>query len=268
MFGVVSGLVPIPFAPKPMFGSWFSRYRSRRPRLDVGAATDIGFVRQDNEDAYGVFNEGTSRPDWLLVVADGMGGLARGAEASSLAVDGMRRGYYAATGKPADRLRAAFREANRVVFERANGMGLRMGTTCAALSYIDAPIVAHVGDSRVYEIGADHATPLTVDHNLASELRDKGVITASEALQHPGGHALTRAIGVSQTVEPAVRVLPAIRVPRWYVLCTDGLRQVGIDRVAALVRRLETQQACEALVGEANQGGGSDNSTVVVARFR
>lgn len=250
-----------------MLGSWFTRAFSRRSKIDVGASTDIGFVRNDNEDAYGVFSGDGREADRLFLVADGMGGFARGGEASAMAVDAIRATYYGAEGDQAGRLRRAFDEANRQVFMRAGDLRLRMGTTCTALSLTDVAVVAHVGDSRLYRITPSEVSLVTEDHTLASELRTHGVLSDAEAERHPGGHALTRALGVADVVRPTVTTLARPTAPCWFVLCTDGLRRVDETRMAKLVRRLGPQQASEALVSEANQSGGIDNSTVVIVRI-
>lgn len=249
-----------------MLGSWFSRAFSRRSKIDVGASTDIGYVRNDNEDAYGVFSSDGRDRDRLLIVADGMGGFARGSEASFMAVSAIKAAYYGADGDPAERLRRAFDEANSQVFGRASDLRLRMGTTCTALSLTDVAVVAHVGDSRLYKVTPGHIVLLTEDHTLATELRTHGVISDAEAQGHPSGHALTRALGVADAVTPSVSTLARPAAPCWFVLCTDGLRRVDEHRMADLVRRLGPQQASEALVSAANKTGGIDNSTVVVVR--
>ncbi len=258
-----------------MLRSRLLRRLRRKPRVAIGAASDIGLVRQENEDAYGVFTDDGSGHDWLLVVADGMGGFARGAEASTMAVSVVKEAYYRASGSQADRLSLAFSEANRQVFLESERLGVRMGTTCTALSfddgfhggYHDALAVAHIGDSRAYEVTAGIIRQITTDHTLATELRTRGVISRSEEVSHPGGHALTRAMGVAAEARPTTVSLDLRRAPQWFVLCSDGIKHVGEERIADAVRRLDPQAACDALISDANRLGGGDNSTVVVLQL-
>jgi protein phosphatase len=233
----------------------------------VGAATDIGFVRRDNEDSYGVFSEGARGRHRLFVVADGMGGYERGAEASALAVDVVRNVYFASERSQEERLKAAFAAANRAVYERSRLLGVRMGTTCTALSCDVYPIIAHIGDSRAYRISRESVELVTDDHTFVGELKAQGMLSESEAAVHPRRHALTRTLGLTPEAVPSIERMPDEVGTIWYVLCTDGIRSVDSYRLASLVRRLEPQQACEALIGEANQSGGTDNSTAVVVRF-
>lgn len=237
------------------------------PRVSVGAATDIGFVRRDNEDSYGVFADGLRGRDRLFVVADGMGGYERGAEASAIAVDIVRTVYYGSGHSRESRLREAFVAANRAVYERSVQLGVRMGTTCTALSLDGSPIVAHVGDSRVYRISKAMVELVTEDHTIVGELQARGLLSDSEAAVHPQRHALTRALGLTHDSAPTIAEMLEDERPTWYVLCTDGIRSVSAYRLASLVRKLEPQQACEALIGEANQSGGTDNSTAIVVRL-
>lgn len=246
--------------------SLFSRPLARRSRIAVGASTDIGYVRRNNEDAYGVFTGGARDGERLFMVADGMGGFERGADASALAVDTIRRIFFEHEGAAESRFTTAFVGANRAIYDRATSKNVRMGTTCTALAYGGGLVVSHVGDSRAYRVTAHTIDRLTEDHTLAESLRTQGVLTRSEAEMHPGGSALTRALGVGPEVEPTVVRLDDPAETTWYVLCTDGLKSVDVERVGALVRKLEPQLAAEALVGEANQAGGSDNTTVVVVR--
>jgi protein phosphatase len=228
-------------------------------KLVVGAATDVGRVREGNEDAYLVDDA-----MGMFAVADGMGGHRAGEVASATALEALRAAINA--GRP---LRESIEDANEAVFTKSlTDTGLRgMGTTLTAGTLVTGGtvLVGHVGDSRAYLMHDGELRQVTVDHSLVEELVREGRLTADEAAVHPQRSIITRALGVDASVEVdvySVELVPGDRL----LLCSDGLTgMVQPDAIAATLRREEDPtRAAAQLVDEANAAGGEDNITVVV----
>jgi len=212
----------------------------------------------------------------VLLVADGMGGRAGGARASALAVAAVHRvmtaGASARDGSDGDafvgRLRCALDEAHRDIQEEAGrDLHLRgMGTT-ATLAGIQAPFVylAQVGDSRAYLQRAGALTRLTRDQSLVQDLIDAGMIGEDD--KHTvRGNVILQALGVTESVRPEV-TYHVLRRGDVLLLCSDGLSQVvGDDEILqAISQSPDCLTMCDRLVGMANDRGGPDNVTVLVA---
>ena len=230
-------------------------------KVRVGATTDIGRVREGNEDSYLVLEP-------LYVVADGMGGHRGGEVASSLALETVLGMFERREGSLAEQVA----EANRAVFDRSqNDRSVSgMGTTLTA-AQVDGNRVhlVHVGDSRAYLLRGGELTQITEDHTLVHRMVMEGEITPEEAETHPHRSILTRALGVDQTIqvdEGDIEVVPGDRL----LLCTDGLTGMvpeGQIREIAL-ETPDPQEAVEKLVKVANRAGGIDNITAVVLEFQ
>ena len=227
--------------------------------------TDVGRQRNANEDA--VF-EARDLP--LFAVADGMGGARAGEVAARAAVDEI------ATLRGAEAL--GERELAKVV-EQANGRIHElsrgdeslagMGTTMTALAVGESDVaIAHVGDSRAYRLRDDELERLTHDHSLVDEMVRAGKLTPEEAEVHPQRSIITRALGPEPSVEVERMTYPA-RPGDVYLICSDGLTtMVPEDGLAAILRaRSSLQHAATELVRAANEAGGRDNITVVIADF-
>jgi PPM family protein phosphatase len=228
-------------------------------RLVIGAATDVGRVREGNEDAYLVDDA-----MGLVAVADGMGGHRAGEVASATALEALRAAIT--SGRP---LRESIEDANDAVFTKSlTDTSLRgMGTTLTAgtLAAGGTLLVGHVGDSRAYLLHDGELTQVTTDHSLVEELVREGRLTADEAAVHPQRSIITRALGVDAAVE--VDVYPVELTPGDRVLiCSDGLTgMVQADVIAATLRREDDPtRAATQLIDAANSAGGEDNITVVV----
>jgi PPM family protein phosphatase len=225
----------------------------------MGAATDVGRVRDGNEDAYLV-----DRAMGLVAVADGMGGHRAGEVASATALEALRAAIT--SGRP---LRESIEDANEAVFTKSlTDAELRgMGTTLTAATLVTGGIllVGHVGDSRAYLLRDGELRQVTEDHSLVEELVREGRLTADEAAVHPQRSIITRALGVDASVE--VDVYPIELAPGdRFLLCSDGLTgMVQFDDIAATLRReSDPERAASHLVDAANHAGGEDNITVVV----
>ncbi len=224
----------------------------------------MGRKRSTNQDRFGACPE-----RGLYVVADGMGGHTAGCLAADLGVRTLLSRIP--EGSPSrDPLREAIRSANAAVRgeakrdRRRGGMGATLAVVWAGP---DAAWVAHVGDSRVYLIRDGILYPLTRDHSVVSLLVSHGKISAAEARHHPRRNVVTRALGVSTTVEPdlcEVRVAPGDR----FLLCTDGISGALSDaEIHRLVKEVATDldRAVASLIDAANARGGRDNATVLIA---
>ena len=235
-------------------------------KLSWGAASHVGMVRQQNEDAFVAESN-------VFAVADGMGGHNAGEVASALAVEGLRRaaaaGFSAAEG-----LIAAINTTNATIHEASGGLSEQrgMGTTLTALVPLPATdgepqrvVVANVGDSRIYLWRGDELKQVSADHSYVQELLSEGLITAAEARIHPRRNIVTRALGIEGDVNADSWVLPMVVGDR-YVLCSDGLVDEVDDAEIAAILRASTnpQVAADHLVRVANDHGGRDNTTVVV----
>jgi serine/threonine protein phosphatase PrpC len=226
-------------------------------RVVVGAATDIGRVRERNEDSYLV------EPP-LYAVADGMGGARGGDVASSLALDTVEE--LLRGGKAS--LTEMIRSANRVVFERSisdrNVSG--MGTTLTATTVDDRGAhLGHVGDSRAYLLRAGALRQLTEDHTLVNRMVKAGEITSQEAATHPHRNVVTRSVGTEPEVDVDEEDVPLIDGDR-LLLCSDGLTgMVTEPQIQAILETTpDPQEAAGRLVKAANRAGGIDNITVVI----
>jgi protein phosphatase len=233
-------------------------------RPDIAAATDAGRTRRRNEDAYAL------EPP-LYVVADGMGGAQAGELASRLAVAAFREFHEADELEPEARLEATVREANRRIYERAQGdtSVAGMGTTItAALVEGSRVVVGHVGDSRAYLLRSGALEQLTEDHSLVADLVRSGQLTSEEAETHPQRSVITRALGTDAEVDVdtfAIDVGPGDVL----LLCSDGLTTMLSDEeiTGIVLESDELDAAAKALVRAANRRGGEDNITVVLVRI-
>jgi protein phosphatase len=240
--------------------------------MKAAASTDVGRVRTANEDS--IFADPEAG---VFIVADGMGGHAAGEVASELAVrtiSGILTGPQAAgpAGVEAPRiLREAIQRANAAIRARAAGdPSVRgMGTTVAVVLAHDNRLwLAHVGDSRVYLIRAGGIRRLTQDHSLVAQMVEAGQITAGEARKHHLRNVITRSLGFEAAVEPEIQTLEWTRGD-YLLLCSDGLTGMledeEISRIVA-AGGSDLPAVCRDLIALANERGGTDNISVVVAQ--
>jgi len=262
-------------------------------RYTFGAESDRGSIRERNEDYYGIYvpesDEIIESLGVLAIVSDGMGGHLSGAEASKKSVEVMGRVYYDGTGAavaerghgeelheprsslsaPAvNRLRWAFLEANREVFEIVGeGRNGTAGTTCTAIVMLpDMMHIAHAGDSRAYLLSKGVFRQLTDDHSVVGEMVRKGTLSKEEAVRHPHRNVITKAVGLRANLDvdimESVPVAPGDRM----LLCSDGLySMLGEEEIAKIIAGGTPDKICKRLVKRAKEEGGSDNITVIVA---
>jgi PPM family protein phosphatase len=236
--------------------------------LRVGSATDVGRRRDHNEDAFVTFE--TEDGGLVLVVADGMGGHLAGEVASAMAIEVLRRELTQPAADPPGALRAAIELANREIWDEAardaekSGMG---STIVAAIVLDNRAYLANAGDSPAYLVRDGQTDQITRDHGLVAEQVEAGVIAEEDAEHHPFRHILTRCLGAEASVEVETYPPRELQAGDVLVLCSDGLTEhVGKREVAALVESADPDEVAKGLIEVANQRGGHDNITVVVAR--
>ena len=234
---------------------------ARQMRIRWGGASDRGLRRAENQDAmYADIG--------LFVVADGMGGHLGGSVASSLAV----KTVAANSPSTPDELLAAVRHANQVVHHRSTAHAdlAGMGTTLCAIAVVQQAgsrvwCLVNVGDSRVYRCQGGELTQLTIDHNFVAEMIRAGDLTVEQAADHPRRNTLTRAVGVEPEVKVDDWILELTGNDR-FLLCTDGItNELDESDISALLDIDEhPSDVARALVRQANDRGGRDNSTALV----
>ncbi len=202
----------------------------------------------------------------LVAVADGVGGGPAGQEASRIALETLDQSIGPDVSD-ATKLVTAVSVANHKIFEsgQRDQTLTGMGTTLTSAAVLKGRLLlAHVGDSRAYQIFQDHLVRLTIDHSLAGEMEAAGGLTADEAQQHPNRHVLTRVVGPFDRVRIDVTEIPWGLGCR-LLLCTDGLTAVLTDDdIFDTCRHLSGYPLIDSLIDRALARGGPDNITVVL----
>jgi protein phosphatase len=236
--------------------------------LEIGSATDVGKRRDHNEDAFVTFQ--TEDGGQVLVVADGMGGHLAGEVASEMAIEILQRELTRPSDDPSMALKAAIELANQEIWDEAardpekTGMG---STIVAAIVLNNQAYLANAGDSPSYLVRDGQTEQITHDHGLVAEQVEAGIITEEDAAHHPYRHILTRCLGAEATVEVETYPPRELQPGDVLVLCSDGLTEhVSKREVAALTTAPDPLVVAQGLIDVANQRGGHDNITVVVAR--
>ena len=239
-------------------------------RYGIGK-TDIGRVRQNNEDSFFVRNEPLGKLHNLFIVADGMGGHQAGEVASEAAIqhfcafiEADESGNVYTETLLAD----AARHANNKVYnlslaeESTHGMGTTLSACCCDDKNL---YFAHVGDSRIYMFSGGQLKQLTVDHTYVEEMVRQGLMTEEESVNNPNRHLLTRALGTDFDVPVDAGVVP-LADGDMILLCSDGLTtMLENDEIATILYGADTNEAkTEKLVAQALQNGGLDNVTVIL----
>jgi PPM family protein phosphatase len=228
-------------------------------RLVVGAKSDVGRMRDDNQDSY-------LADEPVFAVADGVGGHLGGDVASATAIRVIQEGTR--EGAQPEQLKDLLRKANAAIYEKAQSAPhLRgMGTTCTLVLLENGSAhLAHVGDSRAYLYRAEGLSQVTEDHNLVGRMVSEGRLSREEAAHHPQRNIITRALGLDPDVDVDLMTLELKENDR-LVLCSDGLSSMVEEEalVDVLSTESDPQAAAERLVDEANRAGGEDNITVVL----
>jgi serine/threonine protein phosphatase PrpC len=241
---------------------------------DFAALTDPGRVRANNEDAI-AFDASLG----LAILADGMGGYNGGEVASGMAIALLQASFgrwlaHVGPNAPARAVRRALQagtdEANSAILEAgvANVQLQGMGTTLVLASFGPQRVIAgHIGDSRCYRLRNEELLLLTRDHSLLQEQLDAGVITLEQAVQSPHRNLVTRALGIERSVDLEMHE-HAAEPGDLYLLCSDGLSEMVSDAEirTLLLQNCDLAEKALLLVATANDNGGRDNISVVLAR--
>lgn len=245
-------------------------------KVAISHRSDPGLVRTSNQDACSVDILDPRQNAALLVVADGMGGYEGGEVASRIAVETVRGRVLGNAADWAERswlgegLAEAIHQANQAILQAQTEqpeLGNMGSTLTAALIWGERIYLGHIGDSRAFLVGKESAWQMTTDHNVAGELFQSGHLTADQAAAHPQRHVLTRALGIGAPV------LVERHEIMWQkndllVLNTDGLTNlVRLPEVQALAQAVDFAELADRLIALANERGGHDNITVLLARW-
>jgi serine/threonine protein phosphatase PrpC len=266
------------------------------PKLlaEIFGSSNVGLIRHDNQDSFMIANLETgdiatiSAPTlvsvhtapFILIVADGVGGAASGALASSIATETilseLHRWWHKVPKRSPESIEAALKRgievANKAIYQKANsspehhGMGT---TTTLALVLDGEAYIAQVGDSRAYLVRKGSAKQLTKDQSFVQRLIDAGRMTQKEAAQSEHRNIILQALGPEEKV---VSDLYRVKLENddVLVLCSDGLsNQVSAEEIGRITRGAsKPEEICKALIDEAMHTGAPDNVTVIAARLR
>jgi serine/threonine protein phosphatase PrpC len=257
------------------------------------ARTDVGQIREHNEDNFLVADLSNrcrgllevsrtttlAHQGMLFAVCDGMGGAAAGEVASQMAVDILfeKMSESASVEPPPDRNEVARRLVRSVeiagarIFQEAKSDRSRrgMGTTVTAAALVDNHLfLAQVGDSRGYLLRAGKLTQVTRDQSLVNQLIEAGQLTEEEAETFEHNNIILQALGTADTVQVDLTYVE-LRRGDLLMMCSDGLSGMmrNDDIRELLLSSTEPEEMCKALIDRANQAGGHDNITVIVAHF-
>ena len=250
-------------------------------RVEVAGETNVGRKRTHNEDNFCILSD-----FGLYIVADGMGGHASGEVASKLAIETIKEFFEMtaddpertwpykmdkAKGYEENRLITAIKLANLRIFEHAQRDAKQrgMGTTIVTIFTVENGVYcAHVGDSRVYRVRGRKIEQITEDHSLLNDYIKMKHLTAEEIANFPHKNVIVRALGMKETVKVDTR-FDGPQAGDTYLLCSDGLcGPVSDDDILAIiVGSSDLKNASRRLIEKANENGGPDNITAVLARW-
>jgi PPM family protein phosphatase len=236
-------------------------------KLDIGNKSDVGKVREVNEDYFGSFSGNFGN---LLIVCDGMGGHKGGETASRIAVETIRN-HFENLGDDFDirgEIGKALQSANDSIIQTAESdLELsNMGSTVILVLIKDGMVhYASLGDSRIYLVREDRIKQLTKDHSLVQKMVDSNLITEEEARDHPKKNVITKALGTDKIAEPEFYEPFKLLDNDKLILCSDGLTtHVDEKEILEIIRDNMAQDSANKLVELANKNGGIDNITVQV----
>ena len=242
----------------------------------IGMLTDVGQVRTVDEDSilaadlsFGVNSE--SSKFLLLAVADGMGGHAKGEEASKIALNAIASAVIPDLLNNTSFtkiLEKGILNANQDILDYTakNPEASGMGTTSVCAVVKDNQIhLANVGDSRAYRVSDDEICRVTKDHSYVQALIDEGDITEEQAREHPRKNEITRAVGIMPSIEVDTMKL-TLDSDESLLLCCDGvIAHLSDDDIHKIIRDSpDPQTACQEIVDMANERGGSDNISLII----
>ncbi len=264
-----------PYETEDLQAGWAAKTPLRpqlHAHLNFGAKTDLGHVRENNEDKFDFMEPNESdvlaRKGRVYAVADGMGGHSAGQIAAELSLNVFIRAYYADKSPEVERgLTDSVREANEYVVDVARTVPGRqgMGATLTAVALRDDDLfIAQVGDSRCYLLREGKLEQLTVDHSWVQEQVSSGAMSLEDAEQSPFRNVITRSMGGAPEVEPDVTAVK-VKVGDRFLLCSDGLSgMIPGPEIAMLLGSGSPSAAVWNLIDRANAYGGKDNITALI----
>lgn len=240
--------------------------------INYGIKSDVGRVRNNNEDYTTFFipndAEELKKNGCLFIVADGVGGAAKGEVASHYAADAVLYEYYNTSDlPPAERLKRAIQNANKEIYQHSqeNGNFMRMATTMvAALILQNNLIVAHVGDSRLYLLRGGKVKQITRDHSVVAEMVRNGAMTEEEACTSKAKNRLTRSVGGDPEVHVDVSEPIPLGLGDRILICSDGLTRYLDGEGLLVAQKGDVETLAKELVKFANEHGGADNVSVIL----
>ena len=244
--------------------------------ISVSGRTDIGRMRELNEDNFTICGFEDNIPLGFCILSDGMGGHNAGEVASREIVNHISRDLNSLIDEKDEEkivfnLTSSIDFANNLVYNMStlNPQHRGMGATCV-IAYVrdDKVWFANVGDSRAYLIADDTIEKITSDHSVVEELVKKGTITPQEARFHPDKNIITRAVGTDKYVASDIYQLD-VEKNDTILLCSDGLYEMIDDEEILEIISSEDNldNITQRLIDSANEKGGRDNITVVLLRF-
>ncbi|MEW6729761.1 MAG: protein phosphatase 2C domain-containing protein [Acidobacteriota bacterium] len=252
----------------------------------VAARTDIGLVRNNNEDNFLLsdlnanlilespcsLERSPNENQLLFIVSDGMGGYQNGELASKLTIRAIQAELIqlSQTSNPTTRLQKAIEEANRIVWEKSQTYTqLHMGATATVLLIEgDNAYIAEVGDSRAYIIRGRRIKQLTKDQTASQLCVDSGLLTPEEAISDVNRHILLQAVGSQELLQVPLTSIQ-LKYGDIFLLCSDGLfSKLRTDEMKNIIRQCNSlDAAATSLIEKAKQYGGEDNITVLLVKF-
>jgi PPM family protein phosphatase len=252
--------------------------------MNVSGLTDVGRARATNEDAFEIADLQTGKPidvmriarlidvgdhGVLLALSDGMGGHQAGEVASALVLESLRRALVTDPGqRPVkDKLEDAVLRANRAVKNaalEAKHHGMAATLTAILIHGVEA-YITEVGDSRAYLLREGRLRQITRDQSLVQLMVDSGAMTPEEARTSPSRNVILQAVGLKAELRVAIARL-ALRAKDRLMLVSDGVTNlVSDDELRQILLELDPRAACDRMISLANDRGGDDNETAIVA---
>ncbi|CAF23444.1 Stp1/IreP family PP2C-type Ser/Thr phosphatase [Candidatus Protochlamydia amoebophila] len=239
----------------------------------VYGISDVGLVRQNNEDSWGQILE-----DHFFVLADGMGGHRAGEVASKEAVSQLCAKFKEKFSRCSKDIKSSFemikesiQEVNYNIYKMGREQEILrgMGTTlCCVCLHSEGVIFGHVGDSRIYRLRDNNLKQITQDHSLLRELIELGQLSEHQACEFAYKNIITKAIGTGPFVEPSLKI-DSIEVGDVILMCTDGLSDLlSIQDIQQILSDTPDDEVTKKLVKVAKSRGGHDNITVVVIKVQ
>lgn len=242
-----------------------------KTRVKFAGASDMGRVRRNNEDAWHIDAE-----RGIYLVVDGVGGHNAGEKAAEIAVERVKARLERQTGTTEQRIREAITVANNEIFRASKTNPEWEGMACVLTLVVlenGSAVVGHVGDSRLYQLRGGTIRKITHDHSPVGEREDAQELTEAEAMRHPRRNEVYRDVGSEEHTPDDPNFIEIRHIDfepdSALVLCTDGLSDLApSDTIREIVERHagNPDAAARELIAAANQAGGKDNITVIVAQ--